>query len=61
MLLIRRQPRHPVSRQDSMHGGGRDRDLMKAREIGGDAAPAEMVVLPQVQNLADDFLRGRPR
>src|SRR5215831_3605358 len=37
MLLIGRQPWHPVPGQDPMHGGRRDRNLMKAREIGPDA------------------------
>ena len=61
MLLIRRQARHPVARQDAMHRGGRDRDLMKAREIGPDAPRAEMIGLPEIQNFADDLRRGRPR
>lgn len=59
--LIRRQPRHPVSRHDPMHGGGRDRDLMQALEIGRDAPRAKMVLLPEVQDFADDLGRRGPR
>jgi hypothetical protein len=61
MLLIRRQARHPVSRQDAMHEGGRDRDLMKPREIGCDAPRAKMVLPSQVHDLADDLRRSRAR
>jgi len=61
MLLIRRQARHPVARQDPMDRGGLDRDLMKACQIGRDAPRAKMIVLSQVQNLADDLRRRRAR
>ena len=57
MLLIGRQPVHPVLAQNAMHGRRGDRQLVKALQVVGDLARAEVVVLPQVQNLADDLRR----
>ena len=61
VLLIRRQPAHAVLAQDPVHGGARDRHLVKALEVVGDPARPEVVVLPQIQDLAHDLAWGRPR
>jgi hypothetical protein len=53
VLLIRRQARHPVPRQDAMHRRDGDRDLMKALQICRDPAGAEVIVLAAVEDLAD--------
>ena len=46
VLLIRREPRHAMPRQDAMHRGHRDRDLVEATQVRRDAACAEVIVLP---------------
>ena len=61
MLLVGRQPAHAVSAEDPVHRRGRHRQLVKALQVVGDLARAEVVMLPKVQNLADDFLRRRLR
>ena len=61
VLLIRREPRHAVPRQDAVHRGYRDRDLVEARQVRGDATCSEVVVLPQIEDLADDLTRRRAR
>jgi hypothetical protein len=53
VLLIRGQPRHPMPRQDAMHRRDGDRDLMKALQVRRDPAGAEMIVLAEVEDLAD--------
>jgi hypothetical protein len=58
-LLIRRQPRHPVPRQDAMHRRDGDLDLVKAQQIRRDPAGAEVVVLAEIQDLADHLARRR--
>ena len=44
-----------------MHRGRRDRDLVKALQVVGDHARPEVIVLPQVQDLADDLARRGAR
>jgi hypothetical protein len=61
VLLIRREPRHTVPRQDAVHGGGRDDYPMEATQIRRDPAGAEVIVLTQVEDLADDLARGGSR
>src|SRR4029079_88562 len=56
-----REPRQGVARQDAGHRGHRDRDLVEAKQVRGDAACAEVVVLPQVADLADHLTRRRAR
>src|SRR5689334_10858267 len=41
-----------------MHRGRCDRHLVKAFQVVGDHARAEVIVLPQIQNLADHLPRG---
>jgi hypothetical protein len=53
MLLIRLQPIHPVSHEDAMHGGDCDRELVETVQIRGDATGTKVVVLTQIQDLAD--------
>jgi hypothetical protein len=61
VLLIGREPRHAVPRQDAVHRGHRDRDLVEARQVRRDATCAEVVVLPQVEDLVDHLSRRRAR
>src|SRR5688572_17877513 len=61
MLLVGRQPAHPMLAEQAVHRGWRDRDLVKALQIVSDLARPEMIVLPQVQNLADHLPRGGVR
>ena len=58
MLLIGRQSVQAVPDQDAVHRWTRRRRLLvKALQIVGDLARAEVIVLPEVQDLADDFRR----
>jgi hypothetical protein len=59
--LIGGEPIQPVPRQDAMHGGRRKRLAMKARQVGGDAAGAEVVGLSQVEDLPNDVSRRGSR
>ena len=61
VLLIRRQPVHAVPAQNAMHGGTRHREAVKPLQIIGNLARAEVVVLPEVEDLAHDLWRRRPR
>src|ERR1043165_8625689 len=61
VLLIRRQPRHAVPRQDAMHRRDRDGDLVKPLQVSRDAASPEVIVLTQVEDLADHLPRGGSR
>jgi len=54
MFLVRREPWHPVALQDAMDRRTRDRDGVKPLQIVRDLAGSKVIVLPQVQNLADD-------
>jgi len=61
ILLIRRQPVQPVPHEDAMHGRHGHGQVMKALQIVGGLAWAEMVGLTQVQDLAHDLARCRSR
>jgi hypothetical protein len=56
VLLICRQPRHAVARQDAVDRRASDRDSVKALQVRRDPASAEMIVLAQIDDLADHFL-----
>jgi len=53
MLLVGRLPAHAVLDQDPMHGRASDLHLVKALHVGGDPVRPKVIVLPQIQNLAD--------
>ena len=57
VLLVGRQPTHAVFDQESMYGRSRDLDLVKALQVGSDPVRPEMIILSQVQNLADNSRR----
>ena len=61
VLLIRRQPVHAVPAQNAMHGGTGHRQAVKPLQIIGNLPRAEVVVLPEVEDLAHDLCRRRPR
>ena len=61
ILLIGGQPVHAMPHQDAVHRGHGEGLLMKAPEVVGDPAGAEVIVLPQIQDLADDVARGGSR
>lgn len=48
MLLIGREPVHPVLAQNAVHRRARHRDLVEPLQIVGDLASPEMVGLPQI-------------
>jgi hypothetical protein len=54
MLLIRGEPVYTVPHQDAMHGRQRHDDAVKAPQVIRDSPWAEVMVLAQVQDLADD-------
>ena len=56
MLLVGRQPAHAVFAENTMHRGGRHRQLMKPLQVVRNLARTEVVMLPEIQNLADDLL-----
>ena len=60
MLLIGRQPAHPVSAQNAMHRRRCDGEAVKALQVGRNPGGAEVIALPEVQNLADDLAPCRP-
>ena len=61
VLLIRRQPVHAVLAQNAMHGRAGDRQAVKPLQVVGNLARAEVIVLAEVEDLADDVGRRRPR
>jgi hypothetical protein len=61
MFLIRGQSRHAMPGENAVHGRGRYCHLVKPPEIVPNPASAEMVRLPEIQNLADDLGRGGSR
>jgi hypothetical protein len=61
VLLIRGKPRHAVSRQDAVHRGAGDRDPMEAMQVRRDSAWSEVIVLAQIENLADHLPRRGSR
>jgi hypothetical protein len=61
VLLIRRQPSHAVPRQDAMHRGDRDGDLVEPMQVGRDPASPEVIVLAQVSVASYSRLLDRRR
>ena len=61
MLLIGRQPAQAMLAEEAMHGRAGDRDLMEPPQIVGDPAGAEVILLAQIQDLADDLRRRGAR
>ena len=57
MLLAGGQPVHPMPEQDAVDGRHGQRLLMESSEVVRDLARTEMVVLPQIQNLANNLAR----
>jgi hypothetical protein len=60
MLLIRRQPLQAASCQDAVDRRAGDRHLVESLQVVRDPTGAEVIVLAQIQNLADHLVRGRP-
>jgi hypothetical protein len=60
VLLIGRQPAHAVPRQDAMDGRDGDGNPVEPLQVRRDPAGAEVIVLPQVQDLADHIGGGGP-
>src|SRR5690606_13494926 len=61
VLLIRREAMHSVPAQDAVHRGARDANLVEPLQVRRDAAWPEVIVLAQIQDLADDLPRGGAR
>src|SRR4051812_3318761 len=57
MLLIGRQSRQPASGQDAVDRRAGDGHLMKPLQVARDPARSEVVLLPQVHDLAGDVVR----
>src|SRR5262245_19290446 len=55
VFLVGGQPIHTVSQEDAMDGGHGHRYRVKTPQVVGNASRAEMIVLPQIQYLADDI------
>src|SRR5687768_17863727 len=55
MFLVRRQSTQPVLAEQPMHRRAGDGDLMESPQIIRDPAGAEVILLPQIQDLADHF------
>ena len=47
----------PLGPQDAVHGGHRNRQAVEGLQVIGDLPRSEVVVLPEVQNLADHLAR----
>jgi hypothetical protein len=61
VLLICGEARHAVPRQDAMHRRHRDLDAMEPMQVRRDPAGAEVIVLAQIEDFADDVTRCGPR
>jgi hypothetical protein len=61
VLLIRRKPAHFVLDQDPKYGRACYLCLMKALQAGSNSSSPEVIVLSQIQDLADYRTRGAPR
>jgi hypothetical protein len=59
MLLIGRESIQTMPLQDAMYRGTSDLDAMEPVQIRGNAGRPEVVVLAQIQDLADDLPRRR--
>jgi hypothetical protein len=53
MFLVCGQAIHPVPLQNAMHRGTGDQDLMKPMQVRGDSSGTEVILLPQIENLAN--------
>jgi hypothetical protein len=53
MFLVCGQAIHPVPLQNAMHRGTGDQDLMKPMQVRGDSFGTEVILLPQIENLAN--------
>ena len=63
ILLVRWKPVYPVTQEDAMHRRHGQRLLVKSAQVVRDLTGAKVIVLPQIQSLADDLARrgrGRP-
>ena len=61
MLLIGRKPIHPVPLQGAMHSGARDHNLMESVQVRCDPGRPEVIVLAQIEDLADHLARRGSR
>src|SRR4030095_14151564 len=61
MLLIGRKPIHPVPPQDAMYRGTGDHNLMESVQVRGDPGRPEVIVLAQIEDLADHLARRGSR
>ncbi len=61
MFLIGREPAQAMLAEEAVDGRAGDRHLMEPSEIIGDPAGTEVILLAQIQDLADDLRRGRAR
>jgi hypothetical protein len=55
VLLIRWQPVRAVPAENPMHRGTGNRHLVEAFEISSDPPRPEVILLPQIQDLAHDL------
>src|SRR5688572_23789297 len=53
MLLICRQPIHSVALQDTVDRRSCDHNLMKTVQVRRDSPGAEVILLPQIENLSN--------
>ena len=61
VFLIRRQTVQAMPLEDAMHRGHRDRDVMEPEQIRCDPARSEVIVLAEIENLADYVAGCRSR
>jgi hypothetical protein len=61
MLLIRGQPVQSMPLQDAMHGGTGDLYRNESALIRGNAGRAKVIVLAEIENLADHLASCRSR
>jgi hypothetical protein len=61
MFLIRRHAIHPAPCQDAVHRGASDLNSMEPKQISRDPGWPEVIVLAQIEDLADHIRRGRSR
>src|SRR5262245_30796660 len=61
VLLVRGELVHGVAHQDAVHGRDGQRQLVKARQIIGNPPRTEVIVLPEIENLADHLRRDPGR
>jgi hypothetical protein len=61
MLLIRGQSIHPMAREDAMHRGPGDLDVMEPAQVRRNPGWSEVIVLAQIEDLADHLASRRAR